>query len=155
MREAADQHRLQTRVPRGRGGGRPPAGRDPILGLLDDLRPKSSGTSVTPVIAEIVGQPTLHAQEAEVARIHPHRLAQDPARWETEEIEWKGERWPITPSRSRRAALGDERLCDASLLTLCPGGSPISVQWLLDRRPLSVGESAGVRAELHRRLQEG
>ena len=157
MREAIDRHAYKTacREAEEEVGLQQDALR--ILGLLDDLRPKTSGTSVTPVIAEIVGQPTLRAQEEEVAHIFTLPIAelQDPARWETEEIEWRGERWPIYAFEGAGERLwGMSAYATLLFLSLCPGGSPISVQWLLDRRPLGAGQSAGGRAELHQRLQE-
>ena len=105
-----------------------------ILGLLDDLRPQRPGTIVTPVVAWIHGSPTLRRQPEEVDRIFslPFSGLQQASRWETREIEWRGNRWPIYHFEGAGERLwGMSAYATLILLEQCPGGSPIDIGWLL------------------------
>ena len=105
-----------------------------LLGLLDDLRPQRPGTIVTPVVAWIRGVPTFRRQPEEVDRIFSLPLSglQQAARWETREIEWRGQRWPIYHFEGAGERLwGMSAYATLILLEQCPGGSPIDIAWLL------------------------
>ena len=68
-----------------------------ILGILDDMMPKSERVAVTPVVGVIEHLPPLKANPGEVDRIFeiPISVLLDKDQWRTKTTLWRGRYWPL------------------------------------------------------------
>ena len=101
-----------------------------VLGLLDDMIPKSERVAVTPVVGVITNTPVLKANPAEVDRIFeiPISALLDRDLWRTKTTLWRGRHWPIYYFDYDGETLwGLSAYIVLSLLEYTPYGSPFTL----------------------------
>jgi 8-oxo-dGTP pyrophosphatase MutT (NUDIX family) len=103
-----------------------------VLGLLDDMLPKSERVAVTPVVAHALALPPLRPNPDEVARVFevPLDALMEAARWEVKRVSWRGVEWPIYSFEYDSERLwGLSAYITLLTLSLLPSGAPVEVDW--------------------------
>ena len=107
-----------------------------ILGLLDDMIPKSERVAVTPVVGLITHPPVLKANPAEVDRIFeiPISALLDQKQWRSQITLWRGRQWSIYYFDYDGETLwGLSAYIVLSLLECTPYGSPFKLESIPSR----------------------
>lgn len=103
-----------------------------VLGLLDDLPTHDDRVAVTPVVGRVHGEPALHPQAEEVARIFEIPLDElaDASRWRVEERTRAGRSWPVYFFEHEGETLwGLSAYFVMQLLAYLPSGAPFELPW--------------------------
>jgi 8-oxo-dGTP pyrophosphatase MutT (NUDIX family) len=132
MLEAQDESIVHTALREAHEEVNLPPSSVEVLGVLDDMMPKSEHVAVTPVVGVIRDLPPLRPNPSEVARIFEIPLDEllERDRWRVEEKSWRGEVWPLYFFETQGETLWGLSAYIALLtLSLSPTGSPVDLSW--------------------------